>query len=40
MLPARDQDYVELQSVFYTTSCKQSLVLLGMDEITARNMLS
>jgi len=27
-------------SVFYTTSCKQSLVLLRMGEIIARNMLS
>ena len=27
-------------SVYYTTSCKQSLVLLRMGEIIARNMLS
>jgi len=27
-------------SVRYTTSCKHSLVLLGMGEIIARNMLS
>ena len=27
-------------SVLYTTSCKHSLVLLRMDEINARNMLS
>jgi len=27
-------------SVHYTTSCKHSLVLLWMDEITARNVLS
>ena len=27
-------------SVYYTTSCKHSLVLLKMDEITARNTLS
>ena len=27
-------------SVLYTTSCKHSLVLLRMDEIVARNMLS
>ena len=27
-------------SVHYTTSCKHSLVLLRMGEITARNMLS
>jgi len=26
--------------VHYTTSCKHSLVLLRMGEITARNMLS
>jgi len=27
-------------SVYYTTSCKHSLVLLRMDEIIARNTLS
>jgi len=27
-------------SVLYTTSCKHSLVLLWMDEIISRNMLS
>jgi len=26
--------------VYYTTSCKHSLVFLKMDEIIARNMLS
>ena len=51
MLPAGDQDEVELvpphpghqhaaSLVLYTTSCKHSLVILKMDEIIARNMLS
>ena len=50
-LAAGDQDEVELvpphpghqqaaSSVLYTTSCKHRLVLLKMDEIIARNMLS
>ena len=32
--------YNEASSVYYTTSCKHSVVLLRMGEIIARNMLS
>ena len=42
-MPAGDQVTGHQQapsSVLYTTSCKHSLVLLGMGEIVARNMLS
>jgi len=38
MLPAGDQQAAS--SVLYTTNCKNSLVILRMGEIIARNMLS
>jgi len=42
MLPAGDQDGHQqaASSVLYTTSCKHILVLVGMGEIIARNILS
>jgi len=38
MLPAGDLQAAS--SIYYTSSCKHSLVLLRMGEIIARNMLS